>query len=60
MSSIISYDLISILEDHKDYEVVMNIKHNYPISKESGQKGWLAYINGVAIDDERKEIRLMN
>ena len=60
MSSIISYDLISILEDHKDYEVVMNIKHNYPISKESGQKGWLAYVNGVDVNEERKEIRLMN
>lgn len=60
MSSIIADDLISILEDHKNYEVVMNIKHNYPISKESGQKGWIAYINGVEINEERKEIRLMN
>ena len=60
MSSIIANDLISILEDHKDYEVVMNLKQNYSISKEEGKKGWLAYINGVAIDDERKEIRLMN
>lgn len=60
MSSMISKDLISILEDHKDYNVVMNIKHNYPISKESGQKGWLAYVNGVDVNEERKEIRLMN
>lgn len=60
MSSIIADDLISILEDHKNYEVVMNIKHNYPISKESGQKGWITYINGVEINEERKEIRLMN
>ena len=60
MSRMISKDLISILEDHKDYNVVMNIKHNYPISKESGQKGWLAYVNGVDVNEERKEIRLMN
>ena len=43
-----------------DYEVVMNIKHKYPISKESGLRGWRAYINGIKADDDFREIRLMN
>lgn len=43
-----------------DYEVVMNIKHKYDISKESGEKGWISYINGIHIDDNWKEVRLMN
>lgn len=61
MSSISVGDLISILENYPDdYEVVMNIKHKYPISKESGFKGWCAYINGVRVDDDFREIRLMN
>ena len=38
----------------------MNIKHKYPISKESGLRGWCAYINGVKADDDFREIRLMN
>ena len=30
-----------------DYEVIIGMRHNYPISKESGEKGWIAYIGGV-------------
>lgn len=48
MSSISVGELKSILENYPDdYEVVMNIKHKYPISKEEGLRGWCAYINGV-------------
>ena len=43
-----------------DYEVVMNIKHKYPISQEEGLRGWCAYINGVKADDDFREIKLMN
>lgn len=61
MSSISVGELKSILEKYPDdYEVVMNIKHKYPISKESGLRGWYAYINGVKVDDDFQEIRLMN
>ena len=61
MSSISVGDLKSILENYPDdYEVVMNIKHKYPISKEEGLRGWCAYINGVKVDDDFREIRLMN
>lgn len=42
------------------FEVVMNIKNKYPISKESGLRGWCAYINGVKADDDFREIRLIN
>lgn len=46
MSSISVGELKGILEDYPDdYEVVMAIKHKYPISKESGEKGWVSYIN---------------
>lgn len=61
MSSISVGELKSILENYPDdYEVIMSIKHKHPISKESGEKGWIAYINGVDVDKEYKEIRLMN
>lgn len=61
MSSISVGELKSILENYPDdYEVVMNIKHKYPISKESGFKGWCACINGVKADDDFREIMLMN
>lgn len=57
MSSISVGDLKSILENcPDDYEVVMNIKHKYPISKESGLRDWSAYINGVKTDDDFREI----
>ena len=50
-------DLKSILENYPDnYEVVMNIKHKYPISKESCLRDWSAYINGVKADDDFREI----
>ena len=40
MSSISVGELKSILENYSDdYEVVMNIKHKYPISKEEGLRG---------------------
>lgn len=61
MSSISVGDLKSILENYPDdYEIVMNIKHKYPISKESGLRGWCAYINGVKVDDAFREVKLMN
>ena len=61
MSSISVGELKSILENYPDdYEVVMNIKHKYPIPKEEGARGWCAYINGVKADDDFREIRLMN
>jgi len=61
MSSISVGELKVILNTYPDdYEVVMNIKHKYPISKEEGLIGWYAYINGVKADDDFREIRLMN
>lgn len=61
MSSISVGELKSILENYpNDYEVIMEIKHKYPISKESGKKGWIAQINGVDTNDSFREIRLMN
>lgn len=57
MSSILVGKLKSLLENYPDnYEVVMNIKHKYPISKESGLRDWSAYINGVKADDDFREI----
>jgi len=61
MSSISVGDLKSILENYlHDYEIVVNIKHKYPISKEEGLRGWDAYINGVKVDNDFREVRLMN
>lgn len=60
MSSISVEELISAIDRFPDYEVIMNIHHRYDIPKESGEKGWLAYINGIDINHEYKEIRLMN
>ena len=61
MSSILVGELKAILDTcPDDYEVVINIKHNHPISKEEGIKGWCAYINGVKVDNDFREIRLMN
>ena len=61
MSSISVGELKVILNRYPDdYEVVMNIKHKYPISKEEGLIGWYAYINGVKADDDFREIRLVN
>ena len=61
MSSISVGELKSILENYPDdYEVVMNIKHKYPISKEECLRDWYAYINGIKADDDFREIKLMN
>lgn len=61
MSSISVGDLKSILENYlHDYEIVVNIKNKYPISKEEGLRGWDAYINGVKVDNDFREVRLMN
>ena len=61
MSSISVGELKSILENYPDdYEVVMNIKHKYPISKKEGFRDCCAYINGIKADDDFREIRLMN
>lgn len=61
MSSISVGELKSILENYPDdYDVVMSIKHKYPISQEDGEKGWIAYINSVRIDDDFREVKLMN
>lgn len=57
MSSISVSDLKSILENYSDdYEVVMNIKHKYLISKEEGLRGWCAYINSVKADDDLEKL----
>lgn len=61
MSSISVGELKSLLENYPDdYEVVMNIKHKYQTSKKEGLRSWCAYINGVKVDDDFREIRLMN
>lgn len=61
MSSISVGELKVILNTYPDdYEVVMNIKHKYPISKEEGLIGWYVYINGVKADNDFREIRLVN
>lgn len=60
MSSILAEELIDAIKKYPDYEVIMNIHHRYDISKESGKKGWLAYINGVNIDSNHRVIKLMN
>lgn len=61
MSSISVGELKSILKNYPDdYEVVMNIKHKYPISKEEGLRGCYTYINSIKADDDFREIRLMN
>lgn len=61
MSSISVRELKSILEKYPDdYEVIMVIKHKHSISKESGKKGWTAYINGISVDNNFREIKLMN
>ena len=49
MSSISVSDILENYPD--DYEVVMNIKHKYPIAKKEGLRGWYAYINGVKVDE---------
>lgn len=61
MSSISVGELKTILEDYPDSaEVIMNLRHRYPISKEEGEKGWIAYINAYKYDDLMNEVRLMN
>lgn len=61
MSSISVSELKALLKDiPDDYEVLMNIHHKYDIPKESGVQGWIAFINGLTIDDDRQEVRLMN
>ena len=61
MSGILVGELKSLLGNYPDdYEVAMNIKHKYPISKEEGLRGWYAYINGVKAGDDFREIGLMN
>ena len=61
MSSISVGELKSILENYPDdYEVVMNINHKYPISNKEGLRGCYTYINGVKVDDDFRELRLMN
>lgn len=53
MSNISVGELKPILENYPDdYEVIMNIKHKYPISKEEGVRCWDAYINGVKVDND--------
>ena len=61
ISSISVGELKSILNTFPDdYEVIMNIKHKYPISKKEGVRGWCAYINGIKVDNDFREIKLMN
>lgn len=61
MSSISVGELKAFLNDFPDdYEVVMNIHHKYDIPRESGEKGWIARIDGIYRDDDFREVRLMN
>lgn len=61
MSSISVGELKNILENYDDDdEVVMYIRHKYDISKESGEKGWVTYINGIGYEEDWHEVRLMN
>lgn len=61
MSSISVGELKDILNEYPDdYEVVMNIKHKYDISKEEGERGWIAYVEGISANEDWKEVRLMN
>lgn len=57
MSSISVYELRRFLEDcNDDYEVIMDWKW-----RDGGeQKAAIAYINGIHINDEHREVRLMN
>lgn len=61
MSSITVFELKNILNRYPDNaEVVMQLHHKYDISKESGEKGWIAYINGINYNEDFREVRLMN
>lgn len=51
-------DLLSRCDD--DWEVLFHMHHKYDIPKESGEKGWIAYINGIEVVKDHKEVRLMN
>lgn len=57
MSSLLVGELKDILENvPEDYEVIMEIRTE--CDTKAGTS--IAYINGVKIDDDFKEIRLMN
>lgn len=57
MSSLLVGELKDILENiPEDYEVIMEIRTG--CDTKAGTS--IAYINGVKIDDDFKEIRLMN
>lgn len=61
MSSISVGELKMYLNSYPDdYEVIINIHHKYDIPKESGEHGWIAMINGIHVDDKKREVRLMN
>lgn len=61
MSSITKRELLDYLEVYPDdAEVIINMHHKYDITKESGIKGWYAYINGIKYDELLNEILLMN
>ena len=61
MGSISVGELKEILNQYDDnYEVIMELKHKYTINEETGRKGWIAYINGVGVDDMHREIKLFN
>lgn len=61
MGSISKGELIAALESYPDdAEVIFNMHHNYPISEESGRRGWIAYINGIRYEEGINEIYLMN
>lgn len=61
MSSISVGELKKMLEDMPDYyEIVMNIHHKYAITAEDGERGWIAYINGMYRDDEHMRVKILN
>lgn len=57
MGSISVGDLKALLECYPDdYEVIMETRTKYDIKAGTS----IAYINGVARDDESREVKLMN
>lgn len=59
MSSISVGELKSIIKNcPDDYEVIMEINCSYHLPH--GVESFIAYINGVDVDNEFKEVRLIN
>lgn len=60
MSSILVGELQDMLKQYPDdYEVIMSLTE-YDPNSENHQKHSIAYINGVGVDDDFREVKLMN